>query len=312
MSMSQSPHKLDHLITQILALEEKSKQEKSQIAFMARALVMATLPHSKPDNNYFERKNGHHTLSMIANPKFGLPYGSMPRLLLAWITTRAVESKSSEIHLGRTLSAFLKKLNLRLGGGKRGNATRVREQMMRLLSCKISYTYENKRKGICESNQFNISRSFKLLWNPENSNQKAFLPTSTIILSADFYEELIASSVPINFDTLNLLRKSPLQMDIYIWLTYRFFSLKNETFISWKVLMHQFGSDYANGKEDSTRAKRNFKMKFLQALRKISMVYPLANVGQTNAGLVLYPSETHVKKVQKKGKLAVDNSSYPR
>jgi hypothetical protein len=302
----------NRFITSILAIQEENKQADHQIAFMARALVMATLPHSKPDGHYFERKNGHHTLSMIANPKFGLPYGSIPRMLLAWITSVAIDRNSSEIYLGKTFTEFLKKLNLRSGGGERGNATRVREQMVRLLSCKISYVYEDKRKGICRSSQFNISRSFKLLWDPLGSNQTQFLPTSKIVLSADFYDELINGAVPINFYALHLLRKSPLQMDIYIWLTYRFFTVKNETLISWKVLMHQFGSDYANNEGDSTRAVRNFKMKFLQAIKKVLMVYPLANVCHTSKGFILYPSETHVKKAQKKSKSAVDNSSYPR
>ncbi|HLB43183.1 MAG TPA: hypothetical protein VJN02_10155 [Gammaproteobacteria bacterium] len=59
------------------------------LAFMARAMVMATLPHSKPDGFSFQRKNGHYTLTMMANPEFGLPYGSLPRLLLAWVTREA-------------------------------------------------------------------------------------------------------------------------------------------------------------------------------------------------------------------------------
>jgi len=128
--MKKSPKRLGDFITKVLAIEVENEQETSQIAFMARALVMATLPHSKPDDNYFERKSGHYTLSMIANPKFGLPYASIPRMLLAWMTTYAVKKNSAEIPLGNTLTAFLKKLNISNEGG---NAKRVRDQMMRLL-----------------------------------------------------------------------------------------------------------------------------------------------------------------------------------
>ncbi|MEO8401582.1 MAG: pirin, partial [Gammaproteobacteria bacterium] len=90
-------------ITKVLALEERNKQEV-QLAFMARALVIATLPHSKPDDFYYERQNGRYTLSMTANPKFGLPYGSIARMLLSWITTEAVSKKSPEINLGKSFT----------------------------------------------------------------------------------------------------------------------------------------------------------------------------------------------------------------
>jgi hypothetical protein len=310
--MKKSPKRLNQFITEVLAIEAENGQEASQLAFMARALVMATLPHSKPGDDYFERKSGHYTLSMTANPKFGLPYGSIPRMLLAWMTTYAVNKASPEIPLGNTLTAFLKKLNLCHGGGKRGNATRVQNQMMRLLTCQISCVYHDNKKGVCEGNQFNIGRSFKLLWNPANAKQNEFLPDSKIILSQDFFEALIQKSIPINFKTLTLLRQSPLQMDIYVWLTYRFFSLKKETHISWKSLSNQFGSNYANEAGDKTRGARNFKSKFLLALKKVWMVYPTANLSPDIQGLTLYPSDTHVKKAQKRRGTPVDNLSYPR
>lgn len=285
-------------VNKFFATEIQNNQETTQLAFMARALVMATLPHSKPNNNYFERKNGSYTLSMQANPNYGLPYGSIPRLLLAWLTTEAISKKSPEIHLGNTLTSFLKKLNLRHGGGIRGNATRVRDQLIRLLTCRISCLYEDKKKGICEGDQFNISRSFKLWWNPIDTQQKEFLTGSKIILSADFFEELIKSPVPVSFDTLNILRQSPLQIDLYIWLTHRFFSLKQETLIAWKTLKDQFGSDYLSYASDPTRGLRNFKTKFIQALKKVLLVYGQANVCPNEKGLLLYPSDTHVKKTK--------------
>lgn len=171
---------------EVLALEVENADETNQLAFMARALVMATLPHSKSVDDYFERTSGHYTLSMIANPKFGLPYGSVSRMLLAWITTYAVNNRTLEIPLGNTLKAFLRRLNLSHGGGIRGNATRVRDQLMRLLTCQISCVYKDNKAGVCESNQFSVSRSFKLFWNPVSANQKAFMSNSSIILSQDF------------------------------------------------------------------------------------------------------------------------------
>jgi hypothetical protein len=294
--MSKSSKKLDHLITAALSIEAENAQGVSKLAFMARALVMATLPHSKPDDLYFQRKNGRYTLTMTANPQYGLPYGALVRLLLAWLVTEAVSKKSPEIYLGKSLSAFLKKLSLRNVGGVRGSSVRVRDQLMRLLTCGISCDFRDNKNGVVENEQFQIGRSFKLLWNPIKGSAENLKSTSKIVLATDFYEELISKPIPINFNSLRLLRNSPLQIDIYIWLTYRFSFLKNDVFIPWKLLEQQFGADYAN----NSQGLRNFKKKFLQALKKVWMIYPAANVCPTQEGLMLYKSDTHVKKKDKK------------
>jgi hypothetical protein len=288
-------------------LMKEAVQSLAQLGFMARAMVVATLPHSnKLGKLFFQRKNGHYTLTMTTNSQFGLPFGSIARVILMWITTEAVIKKSPELDLGKSFKEFLKKLKLQNGGGKRGNITRVRNQMMRLLTCSISYVYQDKRKGICASDQFHISSSFQLLWDPIKTGRKGFLSQSKIILSKDFFDELIKNPVPVDFSALNLLRQSPLQMDIYIWLTYRFSFLKEETCISWSLLKDQFGADYA----DDVQGIRNFKKKFIASLKKVWAIYPAANVSPIKKGIQLYPSDTHV---QKKGaNNPVDNSSYPR
>ena len=72
------------------------------LGYMARALVQATIPHSRTEGTTFVRTNGDYRLSIISTT--GLPYGSIPRLLLAWFATEAVRTKSREIVLGGSLS----------------------------------------------------------------------------------------------------------------------------------------------------------------------------------------------------------------
>jgi hypothetical protein len=302
--MSMLPKKFDKYLYSL----QQNSQKPNQLAFLARAMVVATLPHSKPTGMTFKRKNGRYSLVMTANPDFGLPYGSTPRILLAWLTTEAISKRSPEIDLGKSLIMFLKKLKLQNGGGERGNATRVRDQLLRLLTCHISCSYQDKNQGVCGIEQFHISRSFQLWWNPLETRHKGFLLQSKITLAKDFFDEITKSPVPVDFQALNLFRKSPLQIDLYVWLTYRFSFLKNEVFIPWEAIKAQFGSDYA----DDAQGVRNFKKKFLQALKGIWIVYPAANVCPTRKGLTLFESETHVKK--KNGLLhnPVDKVTYPR
>ena len=99
---------VEYLISQALAIEAEAAREAGALGFMARALVQATLPHRKTPGTEFVRRNGAYTLSMLSPSAVGLPYGSVPRLLLAWLCTEAVKTRSRELLLGDNLSGFMR------------------------------------------------------------------------------------------------------------------------------------------------------------------------------------------------------------
>lgn len=88
---------------------------------MARVLTQATLPHRDTKERFFDRSNGTLTVSLVDTHNIGLPYGSLPRLLLAWVTTEAVLTKEKRIVLGSSLSSFMKDLGLLPTGGRWGS-----------------------------------------------------------------------------------------------------------------------------------------------------------------------------------------------
>ena len=61
-------------------------------------------------------------------PFDGYPYGVLPRYLLTWISTEAVQTQSPTLSIGETLSSFLERLNLSSRGGVRGDLTRLNDQ----------------------------------------------------------------------------------------------------------------------------------------------------------------------------------------
>lgn len=64
------------------------------------------LPHSSVKGNIWQRKNGNETLSVYTDCAFGLPSGSKPRLLLAWVATWQVRHPNATvIELGKNVSA---------------------------------------------------------------------------------------------------------------------------------------------------------------------------------------------------------------
>ena len=59
--------------------------------FMARLLALCSLPRSNPGNRtQYKRVNGPYTLYMNTTADNKLPYGNLPRLLMAWLSTEAV------------------------------------------------------------------------------------------------------------------------------------------------------------------------------------------------------------------------------
>lgn len=133
-------------------------------------------------------------------------------------------------------------------------------------------------------------------WNPLKEDGVKIASHSTITLSQEFYEEITNRPVPIDFRVLQALKRSPLQMDMYVWLTYRFSYLKKSTLINWKSLNDQFGSSYA----DSAQGLRDFKKQFLKSLHIVNAIYSEANIEIMEDGIVLHPSSSHIKSCTKK------------
>ena len=86
---------------------------------------------------------------MTATGDVKLPYGTLPRLLLAWVCTEAVRTQSRELVLGRSLYEFMRKLGMKdRSGGARGDRTRLRNQMDRLFAAQVSLIYEDKQQKL--------------------------------------------------------------------------------------------------------------------------------------------------------------------
>ena len=115
------------LSDQVNALVGASEADPD-LGFMARMLVLCSLPRTNPGHRKeYKRVNGPLTLIMLSSSKTKLPYGNLPRLLLAWVCTEAVQTQSRELVLGSSLSEFMRKLGMApLGGGSRGERTRLR------------------------------------------------------------------------------------------------------------------------------------------------------------------------------------------
>lgn len=283
-----NPEKKADLIRAAKQIQAEGAKDAGALSFMARMLVLATLPHSNPGRvPQFSRQNGHFKLVVQPGPDMGIPYGSYPRLVLAWLTSEAVRTKSPELELGDSLTAFMDELGLTPTGGRWGTITRLREQMKRLFSARISAVREDEDRF--QFSGLQVASEVDLWWDPKRPGQAAVFG-STVRLTEPFFEEIVRRPVPVDMRALRTLKKSPLGLDLYTWLTYRLSYLKDPTEISWQDLHTQFGADY--------NRVRDFTQKVKRELNKISTVWPELRYETPRGRLRLYPCPPHVDRVE--------------
>jgi hypothetical protein len=263
-------------------------------AYMARELVQATLPHRNPgDVPAWSRTNGSLTMTIRPGWKartekpIGYPYGSIPRLLLFWLTAEAVRTRCRTIELGGSLSDFMFQLGLSpaTGRGPRGDARRLRDQMERLFNAAISFEQAIPGDGRHGDHRINmtVASESMLWWSPREPDQAA-LWGSWVELSQKFFDAITAHPIPLDMRALKALKRSPLALDLYAWLSYEAFRAHKSgkgRFVAWSLLAQQMGDGYGE--------VRNFQQKSVATLRKIQALYPALKLGPMRGGIRIEP-----------------------
>ena len=290
-----TPQSLHHftLADQVDRLVAASEADPD-LGFMARLLALCSLPRTNPGNRIqYRRVNGPYTLYMTAGGGNKLPYGNLPRLILAWVSTEAVQTQSRVLILGSSLSEFMRTLGMEdRSGSPRGDRTRLRNQMDRLFHSHVQLIYEDEQHKASVSSQ--VADRTDLWWNPKRPNEPS-LWDSKILLSEAFFNEIISHPVPLNMNTLKALKRCALGLDLYLWLTYRTFTLRTPQRLTWRQLYRQFGTDPAKASEKFI--VRNFRQNVLRELKKIKLAWPELNYTTAPGLLILNPSRPAIPPV---------------
>ena len=198
-----------------------------------------------------------------------------------WLTNEILRTGKKHIELEGSYYAFLQALHLDTNGGVR---RRFKDQVDRLLSSAISLDVQIP--GHSKHQMAIIADEKNLWWDPKHPHDQTLWKTDIRVNEA-FYNHVMQCSVPLDIRIVNALKKSPLALDLYAWMTYRYFYLKKETLIPWRLLSHQFGSDY-------TRV-RDFKEKLKAYLVAVHTAYPAARFDMDDRGLTLKPSPPSIQ-----------------
>ena len=265
----------------------RASEAAPDLGFMARTMALCSLPRTNPGNRHqYKRVNGPYKLILSRTGEYKLPFGNLPRLLIAWVTTEAVQTGNRELVLGRSLAEFMRTLGIyHNSGGRGGVQTRLRNQMDRLFSASVQLIYEDEHgKQFIASH---IADRGEFWWNPKRPHEPS-LWESKIYLGEGFFNEIISHPVPLDMNTLKALKRSPLGLDLYLWLTYRMFTLRAPQRLSWANLYRQFGMTPDNASDNVT--VQRFRKDCLRELKKIKLAWPDLNYATDKGVLILLPS----------------------
>jgi hypothetical protein len=266
-------------------------------SFLHSALCAMSLPVRRPADEHAPiiRQDGQYTL--VINPKpvvevrggqqslrsLGVPYGSLPRLVLIHIMTEAVRTKSRHIRLGATFTDWMRRMGFRtISYGPRGSATLIREQLDRLLACEWMIRWDHATDQ--GDHEFGI-KEIKLTneYAGIDRGNRTFL--RELVMTEPFFEHLRQHAVPLNETAIRQIRDSATALDLYTWLAYRLPRLNpgKPASLSWQQLAVHFGNDGRN--------IRKFRQTVRDAWeRQVSAVYPEARADFDTTVIRLHPS----------------------
>ena len=277
---------------QAVALEEPIP------SFLHSALCAMSLPVRRPADDTLPiiRQDGQYTLAITPRPVLcridgqpqqmtvlGVPYGSLPRLVLIHIMTEAVRTKSRHIVLGTSFTDWMRRMGFRtVSYGPRGSATLIRQQLDRLLACEWMIRWDKKT---AQGDEEFAVKEVKLTNDYAGVNGRSGGFSREIMLTEGFFDHLREHAVPLDENAIRQLRDSATALDLYTWLAYRLprLSKNRPALISWPQLAVHFGNEGKN--------IRKFRQTIREAWdRHVSAVYPDARAEFDTTAVRLYPS----------------------
>jgi hypothetical protein len=257
--------------------------EDLQAGFVHAGFALTALPHRRIAEAEWVREAAGLTLRVESGKDergavVGIPYGSVARMILLYLQTEAVRTRSREVELGRSMNRWLTTMGVNNGG--KGYSL-VREQSWRLSLCRLTFFSVSEEGRQITNGGF--VRNAILPSRPDDSGTQLSLWRERVVLDEAFYSSLLEHPLPVRETAIRGLAHRSMAIDLYVWLAYRLWQLKRPKRVPWPALYGQFGAGF-------TRL-RAFRQHVKEPLALALAAYPEARVEvDDEAGLILHPS----------------------
>ena len=198
------------------------------LGFASRPFVLCGLPIKRPAKGALmhERRNGQFVLQVIGHPNYGVPWGQ-DRLVPIFLATLAMRQQKQTITF-RSAAEMLDVFGMQQGGSQ---YRRLVAAFQRVFGATIFFGTDTQSAKAAVSHQarFNFMREARI-WYSHDPNQLLLVGgfENVIVLSDEFYREVIAHSIPTDLEGAKALSSAPAALDLYMWLSYRCFTARGQ------------------------------------------------------------------------------------
>lgn len=246
------------------------ESEGQNLGFSSRPFVLCGLPVKRPAAGCLlhERRNGQFVLQVTGHPSYGLPWGQ-DRLVTIFLATLAIRQQAPRITFG-SAAEMLDTFGMQQGGSQ---YRRLVASFQRIFGATIFFGTDTQREHatVFHRARFNFVTEARI-WYSRNADEE-LLPgdcQNTIVLSDEFYREILGHPIPTDLAAAKALSSSPAALDLFMWLSYRCFTARGRERVP---LFGDFGLISQLGSADYARP-RKFREKLEGWLKLVRTMWP--------------------------------------
>lgn len=288
------------VLQMILRQDQRPARTNHVHGFMPQELLAFSLPARRTREKVWERSNGHYSFLVTAGSirvpgntsVTELPSGKYARAALLFLCTQAKLTNDPTVTITDTYRSFIEDLGMKWQGIERSREA-VRQLM---LVSAATFTIHKDGVDLATGDEGYDDKGARFsgamnLWTT-NGRARISLNNKSTITLAPMFAEMLDRAAPISLKSWRWLlthSKSPMALDVYMWLCARLHRCESHTRVSWFQLYNQFGS--------SSPLPR-FKQHFREALDTALLVYSEAQIREDQGitrtkgfkGFHLFPS----------------------
>lgn len=270
---------------------ELPEEHNNDICYQFSTLCTHMIPHVKTDKT--EIITEYPQNKMTVSCPIGLPYGGIARMIILYVNTIAVKYRTRHVQLGRSIKNFVESLGYSTSYIEGGTNELVIMQLEKLFYTSYFNEYSVKTKTadgqIIEQQNarfhlFDAKESWVNIIDQLSTNTSA-----SVYLSSAYYEAIIKHPVPLSYPAIIKMKKSPLALDLYSFITYRANS-NRAVAAKYSELKKQFGYDAPDWR---------FKVKLQLAYKYIEKEWPECQVIFNKNAIIIPRMNTHINQLQK-------------
>ena len=273
----------------IACVRLKRESARQNLGFSSRPFVLCGLPVKRPADGCLlhERRNGKFVLQVTGHPSCGLPWGQ-DRLVPIFLATLAIRQQTARITFD-SAAQMLDTFGMAQGGSQ---YRRLVGAFQRIFGATIFFGTDTQREGasVVHRARFNFMTEAQIWY----SRDPALRPPpgecqNLIVLSDEFYGEVVNHPVPTDLEAAKALSSSPAALDLFMWLSYRCFTARGRERVP---LFGAFGLVSQLGSVDYAR-HRKFREKLEAWLDLIRTMWPKCPASIDMDGTALLIDRAH-------------------